>query len=101
MGNMPASVSGPVDDMEDYFFTTFDRTMIVSPYLIALIISDYKFTEDIFTDEGTLVRVAGPKKVIDSGLADYALEKAKRILQGMSDYYDYDYSNSFGPNGAK
>ena len=98
---MPASISGTVDDMEDYFYTTFDRTMTVSPYLIALIISDYKFTEDVFTDEGTLVRVGGPKNVIDSGLGDYALEMAKRILQGMSDYYAYDYSKSFGPNGAK
>ena len=54
-------LTGPVPGMTDYFYAEYDRSMKMSPYLLALVISDYKYTEPVYSPlTNTLVRVAGP-----------------------------------------
>ena len=49
--------------MTDYFYAKYDRSMKMSPYLLALVISDYKYTEPVYSPlTNTLVRVAGPSQ---------------------------------------
>ena len=107
--NMPIKEKGPVEDlwgpwedMEDYYYSKYDTSMKMSPYLLALAISDYDWsTTGVSELTNTLIRVGGPEYRMKDGQGDYGVELGKRLIDGFSEYYAYNYSDSFGPNGAK
>ena len=86
-----------------YFRWTFDRTMTMSTYILAIVISDYDFSETAISPvTGTSVTVAGPKHRIDQGLGVYGKNISMAIIDGYSEYYGYNYADSFnGQGGAK
>ena len=92
------------EDLGDgYYRWTFDRSMTMSTYLLAIVISDYDFSESgVSPGTGTSVTVAGPKHRIDQGLGEYGKNISMAIIDGYSEYYGYDYADSFtGSGGAK
>ena len=49
----------------------------------------------------TLVRVGGPQYRVADGQMKYGIQLGMDIIDGMSEYYGYNYSDSFGPHGSK
>lgn len=117
-----------VEDLGDeYFKTTYDRSMTMSTYILAIVISDYDFSEssvspvtgtevtgrgDKYLEKlddnkvkayrNNLNKVAGPAHIIQKGLGKYGREISERIIDGYSEYYGYNYADSFnGQGGAK
>ena len=84
-------------------YTEFDETMIMPPYLLALIISDYQIrdTSDRSPEQDTLVRVPAPEYINDDELGDYALGAAMSIIDGFSEYFGFDYAKSFPQDRSK
>ena len=80
----------------------FDKTMNMPTYLIAFVISDYDIDSAslVTPKDNTLIRLPAPKHFIDN-LTQYGLESSARIIDGLSDYFDFAYSNSFIPGRAK
>ena len=124
--NMPTA---SVEDLgDDYFRTTYDRSMTMSTYILAIVISDYDFSESsvspvtgtqvtgrlkiletwlfnnnfIYCQKLNLNEVAGPSHIIQKGLGKYGRQISEAIIDGYSEYYGYNYADSFnGQGGAK
>lgn len=71
--------------------TSFDETPLISPYLIAFIVSDYTFTRINATDENnTTQRVFANKESIDQ--TSYALIEGIHILKAMENTLQVPFS---------
>ena len=82
---MPESSRMSWPEEENYFITKFDRSMVMSTYTMAIVISDYDLSESSLSEEtGTLVRIAGPEHIISTGLASYANRITGKIIDGFS-----------------
>ena len=77
--------------------------MIMPTYLLAMVISDYQIetVKDRSPETNTLVRVPAPDYIINDKLGDYSLEAAMRIIDGFSEYFGFDYTQSFPEGRAK
>ncbi|KAJ8981072.1 hypothetical protein NQ317_007209 [Molorchus minor] len=85
LSNMPVKASKPAGDLIRY---DFEKTPIMSTYLVATVIGEYDYVEDKSTD-GVLVRVYTPKGKKDQGL--FALEVATKVLPYYKEYFDIAY----------
>ena len=85
------------------FVSHYDVTMKMSTYLLAWAITDYEIDLVSARSPGTntLVRVPGPTHVLTAGRGDYGLEQAMSVIDGFSQYYDYNYAYSFNDGRAK
>ena len=81
----------------------FDETMIMSPYLLALVISEYQTdaVSDTAPDTNTLIRVHAPEYINNDKLGEYGLKAAAAIIDGFSDYFGFNYADAFAPGRAK
>lgn len=68
----------------------FLTTEIMSSYLVAFVISDFKKIEKK-SGLGKDVEVAAKPHSIDAGEGDFALEEASEILDFFSDYFNVSY----------
>ena len=63
---MPIAKQGAVSGMTNYYYATYDTSMKMPTYLLAIVISDYTLTEyEISPVTKTAVRVAAPQETID------------------------------------
>jgi len=93
---------GPSPLGGDYYVTKFDRTMQMSTYILALVISDYDRSLVARSPEtDTSVTILGPKVRLDKGEGDYALQLTMDIVDGFSSFYGYNYADAFLPGRAK
>ncbi|XP_067878658.1 aminopeptidase N-like isoform X2 [Heterodontus francisci] len=65
-----------------WIVTTFDRTLKMSSYLLACVVSEFQFIEEVFN--GIQFKVWGRKQAIIAGQGAYALKAAGRFLE----YYE-------------
>lgn len=86
---MPLYARRDVDS--EYVISSFERTPYVQTYLIAFLISDFKFIEDL-DDEGIPHRIHGIPEDIDDGFGDLALNVSRNLLDGFADYVGVNYS---------
>lgn len=89
ISNMPVYARLPVDD--DFVITGFERTPPVQTYLIAFIISDFDFIEEL-DDEGIPHRIYSTPEDIADGFGDLALNVSRSLLDGFQEYLGINYS---------
>ncbi|CAM4734208.1 unnamed protein product [Leuciscus chuanchicus] len=69
--------------------TAFAATEVMSTYLLAFIVSDFTFIEQI--DNDLQIRIFARKEAIDAGQGQYALNKTGPILRFFEEYYNVSY----------
>ena len=88
LSNMPLVDSVPIENRPTYKRFTFQRTPIMSTYLVAFIVGEYDYIED--TDKnGVLIRVytaLGKKE-----LGRFALDVSLKTLPFYTDYFKISY----------
>ncbi|XP_020286136.1 puromycin-sensitive aminopeptidase isoform X2 [Pseudomyrmex gracilis] len=72
----------------NYETLTFERTPIMSTYLVAVVVGDFDYIEDTSSD-GVLVRVYVPKGKKEQG--QFALEVATKVLPYYKTYFGIAY----------
>uniref|UniRef100_A0A914E5I1 Aminopeptidase n=1 Tax=Acrobeloides nanus TaxID=290746 RepID=A0A914E5I1_9BILA len=72
----------------DWIYTTFEESLPMSSYLLALCVSDFGFVEGN-TKRGTRVRIWSRKEAINETV--YALEGGKKVLEFYEDYYNITF----------
>ncbi|KAL0113903.1 hypothetical protein PUN28_011320 [Cardiocondyla obscurior] len=72
----------------NYETLTFERTPIMSTYLVAVVVGDFDYIEDKSSD-GVLVRVYVPKSKKEQG--QFALEVATKVLPYYKTYFGIAY----------
>ncbi|CAH1155325.1 unnamed protein product [Phaedon cochleariae] len=85
LSNMPVKNSQADGDLIKY---QFEKTPIMSTYLVAAVIGEYDYVEDTSSD-GVLVRVYTPKGKKAQG--QFALEVATKVLPYYKKYFDIAY----------
>uniref|UniRef100_A0A8C1G8G6 Aminopeptidase n=1 Tax=Cyprinus carpio TaxID=7962 RepID=A0A8C1G8G6_CYPCA len=70
--------------------TIFAPTKKMSTYLIAFVVSDFKYIS-AKDKKGVLVRIWARKKAIEDGQGDYALKITQPILEFFEKYYNTSY----------
>uniref|UniRef100_G3PPF5 Aminopeptidase n=1 Tax=Gasterosteus aculeatus aculeatus TaxID=481459 RepID=G3PPF5_GASAC len=71
-------------------YTSFMPTEIMSTYLLAFVVSEFKSISPKAKAD-VLVRIWARRKAIDEGQGDYALEKTGPILSFFEKYYNSSY----------
>ncbi|CAI5453867.1 unnamed protein product [Caenorhabditis angaria] len=74
--------------LENFKTTKFNETPIMSPYQLAIIISNYKYTSG-YSDSGTLVRVFAPSSQLNK--TSHALQVAIKALNKFEIIFDINY----------
>ncbi|XP_051740471.1 alanyl (membrane) aminopeptidase b, tandem duplicate 1 [Ctenopharyngodon idella] len=69
--------------------TTFEPTEVMSTYLLAFIVSDFDYIEQI--DEKLQIRIYARQEAIKAGQGEYALNVTGPILRFFEDYYRVPY----------
>ncbi|XP_072346580.1 aminopeptidase Ey-like [Scyliorhinus torazame] len=72
-----------------WIVTTFERTLRMSTYLLACVISEFSFIEKTY--HGVTFKVWGRKQLIEAGQGDYALKVAGQLLDFYEEKYDVLY----------
>ncbi|XP_078253150.1 aminopeptidase Q-like [Rhinoraja longicauda] len=90
LSNMPAiDFSERLAENGTWKVTTFNTTLKMSTYLVALVISDYGCVNT--TSNGVEIRVWAEKKAISDGEANYALKVLGPILSFFEEYFNVSY----------
>jgi len=87
LSNMPLVESVPMEGREGWVMDHFDTSVEMSPYLIAVGITDYKPLRSS-TDNTT---VWGPAADIDAGRGDYAIQIGPEIIKFYEEYFQVKY----------
>lgn len=85
LSNMPVKSTSNTDDLIKY---EFERTPIMSTYLVAIVVGEYDYVEDKSSD-GVLVRVYTPRGKKEQGI--FALEVATKVLPYYKSYFNIAY----------
>ncbi|KAK5642103.1 hypothetical protein RI129_008270 [Pyrocoelia pectoralis] len=85
LSNMPIKNVSSIDDLVRY---DFERTPIMSTYLVAAVVGEYDYVEDR-SDDGVLVRVYTPRGKKEQGR--FALKVATKVLPYYKDYFNIAY----------
>lgn len=85
LSNMPVKSTKQVGDLVRY---DFERTPVMSTYLVAAVVGEYDYVEDRSAD-GVLVRVYTPRGKKEQG--QFALEVATKVLPYYKDYFNIAY----------
>jgi len=88
LSNMPVKSTSPVAANENLHLIRFERTPIMSTYLVALVIGDFEYIETKSTD-GVLCRVYTPPGKTEQGR--FALDVCARVLPYYKEYFGIAY----------
>ncbi|XP_053674450.1 puromycin-sensitive aminopeptidase [Anopheles nili] len=88
LSNMPVREEKPAEADETLRVLHFDRTPVMSTYLVAVVVGEYDYVEDKSTD-GVLVRVYTPVGKREQGR--FALDVATKVLPYYKDYFNIAY----------
>ncbi|KAH8379355.1 hypothetical protein KR009_004350 [Drosophila setifemur] len=86
LSNMPVLKEDPLPD--GLRRVRFDRTPVMSTYLVAVVVGEYDYVE-AKSDDGVLVRVFTPVGKREQGA--FALEVATKVLPYYKDYFNIAY----------
>ncbi|XP_022366845.1 aminopeptidase N isoform X1 [Enhydra lutris kenyoni] len=87
---LPRGPSVPLLEDPSWNVTEFETTPIMSTYLLAYIVSEFKNLEDT-APNGVLIRIWARPSAIDEGHGTYALNVTGPILDFFSKHYDTPY----------
>jgi len=87
LSNMPLVETIPMEGKEGWFMDIFDTSPEMSPYLVAVGVTDYKPIRSS-TDNTT---VWGPKADIEAGRGDYSIRIAPEIIKFYEEYFQVEY----------
>ena len=73
----------------------FDRSPKMSSYLFSLSVVNYVYVEGTAPETGARMRVYSPKWVENIEFSSFALDAGIAILDGLSDFFGYNYSDAF------
>lgn len=90
ISNMPVQGVTPPDE-RGYVSTEFLTTEYVQTYLVAFMISDFKFVEDVSVPEKPHRVYANPQ-YIDAGFGQLAISASRRLLDGFAEYLGVPYN---------
>ncbi|XP_077979596.1 aminopeptidase Ey-like [Glandiceps talaboti] len=85
LSNMPVIQETYLED--DWLETTFDTTVLMPTYLLAILVSDFPYLEIV--DNGFTFRVWAQPDLI--GAANYSLQIGFQMLRFFEDYYGISY----------
>lgn len=88
VSNMPLVETVPMEGKEGWVVDIFDTSLEMSPYLVAVGITDYEPIRSS-TDNTT---VWAPKDDIDAGRGDYSIKIGPEIISFYERYFDVKYS---------
>jgi aminopeptidase N len=88
VSNMPLVETIPMEGKEGWEMDVFDTSAEMSPYLVAVGITDYEPVRSS-TDNTT---VWAPKDDIDAGRGDYSIEIGPKIIQFYEEYFGVKYA---------
>uniref|UniRef100_A0A182NID0 Aminopeptidase n=1 Tax=Anopheles dirus TaxID=7168 RepID=A0A182NID0_9DIPT len=88
LSNMPVREERVSDADETLRVLRFDRTPVMSTYLVAVVVGEYDYVEDKSAD-GVLVRVYTPVGKREQGR--FALDVATKVLPYYKDYFNIAY----------
>lgn len=84
----PEESCAPISNMPDWNLVKFQKTPIMSTYLLAIVVGEYDFLEKDLPS-GVKIRVFTPKGKKDQG--EFALDVACKALPYYSDYFQIPY----------
>ncbi|XP_006740755.1 aminopeptidase N [Leptonychotes weddellii] len=87
---LPRGPSVPFSGDPSWSVTEFETTPVMSTYLLAYIVSEFKHVQTR-TPNGVLIRIWARPSGIDQGHGDYALNVTGPILDFFSAHYDTPY----------
>lgn len=90
IANMPI-VSTFDDEFPGYKRTLFETTPPIQTYLLAFLISDYKFKDAPENSTRIPQKIYGVPKVINEGWADYASSVVGDVVRELEKYIGYQY----------
>ncbi|XP_042891235.1 aminopeptidase N-like [Penaeus japonicus] len=88
LSNMPLVETLPVEGQEGWVWDRFERSVPMSTYLVAFVVSDFSHISSA-TDEGPLFRVWTQPSAIQQ--AEYASKIGPRILAFYEEYFNVSY----------
>ena len=88
VSNMPPISTVQAGEKKNYDVWTFDRTPIMSTYLLAFVVGEFDYLEDK-TSNGTVLRVYTMKGKKTQG--QFALDTGKRALEFYNEYFKIPY----------
>jgi puromycin-sensitive aminopeptidase len=88
LSNMPVKSDVPLDSDDAWRVVTFDRSPVMSTYLLAFVVGEYDYVESTDSN-GVLVRVYTP--VGKKELGRFALDVAVKTLPFYKNYFDIAY----------
>ena len=88
--NMPLARSEPTSS-DDWIKDVFERSVPMSTYLVAYVISDFKAIAALTPKHGVRVEVAARPQAIERGHAAFALVEAASVIDFYIDYFDVAY----------
>ncbi|PVD38990.1 hypothetical protein C0Q70_01615 [Pomacea canaliculata] len=88
LSNMPVKSESPLESNNTMKVVSFERTPIMSTYLLAFVVGEFDYVEDRDSDN-VLIRVYTPKGKKEQG--QFALEVAQKTLPFYKDYFGIAY----------
>ena len=75
----------------DWFVDRFERTVTMSTYLVAFVVSNFKSIKMNSPKHQIEIEVYARPEAIDNGEGEYALNEAAEIIDFFSDYFNTSY----------
>ena len=88
--NMPLARSEQTSSVE-WVKDIFERSVPMSTYLVAYVISDFKAIAMLSPKHGVRVEVAARPDAIERGLGDFSLIQTARVIDFFIDYFNVSY----------
>uniref|UniRef100_A0A336LYN8 Aminopeptidase n=1 Tax=Culicoides sonorensis TaxID=179676 RepID=A0A336LYN8_CULSO len=86
-----AEIDSTVNNPDGTRTTTFKQTPLVQPYLIAFVVSDFKFVERNLAGVRVPQKLFARPAAIDAGEGEYGVETGIEILTDQANYFGVPY----------
>ena len=89
--NTPILSTTSDPDDADWLVDKFDKTVVMSTYLVGFVVSDFKSIEAKSPKHQVLTQIVAQTEFIDNGLGALALHEATHIIDFFTDYFNMSY----------